>query len=80
AQEEITRLLSEQAESEADLRDRKKLFAAVVKGQVLGEESFVRQCMEKVRECASMKIRPPFIVKPASLGVLFTPNFFRSKN
>ncbi|MCH8541254.1 MAG: hypothetical protein LAT58_10870, partial [Opitutales bacterium] len=79
AQEEITRLLSEQAESDSARRGRAKIFAAITKGQVLGEESFVRLCMDKVRECASVRIRPPFTVKPSSLYNLFTPNLFRTR-
>ncbi|MCH8474530.1 MAG: hypothetical protein LAT55_04805, partial [Opitutales bacterium] len=79
AQKEITRLLSEQADSDRDRRVRERIFAAVVKGQVIGEKSFVRRCMDKVRECSSAKIRPQFIVKQTSLRDLFTPNLFRFK-
>ncbi|MCC5789821.1 MAG: hypothetical protein JJT75_09305, partial [Opitutales bacterium] len=77
AQEEITRLLSEQAESEADRRKRQKVFAAITKGQVVGSESFVGGLLKEAKQCLSRKVRRPSLTFETPLPGLCSPNFFR---
>ncbi|MCH8541195.1 MAG: hypothetical protein LAT58_10565, partial [Opitutales bacterium] len=79
AQEEITRLLSEQAESEAENRKRQKVFAAITRGQVVGSESFVGGLLKEAKQCLSRKVRRPSLIFETSLPGLFSPNFFRFK-
>ncbi|MCH8539657.1 MAG: hypothetical protein LAT58_02685, partial [Opitutales bacterium] len=77
AQEEITRLLSEQAESEADRRGREKMFAAVTRAQLVGSESFVGGLLKEAKQCLSRKVRRPSLTFETPLPGLFSPNFFR---
>ncbi|MCC5788756.1 MAG: hypothetical protein JJT75_03920, partial [Opitutales bacterium] len=77
AQEEITRLLSEQAASDADRRGREKIFASVTRGQVIGSESFVGGLLKEARDCLSRKVRRPSLTFETPLPGLFSPNFFR---
>ncbi|MCH8539717.1 MAG: hypothetical protein LAT58_02990, partial [Opitutales bacterium] len=77
AQEEITRLLSEQAQSASVRRGRAKVFAAITKGQVVGSESFVGGLLKEAKECLSRKVRRPSLTFETPLPGLFSPNFFR---
>ncbi|MCH8475715.1 MAG: hypothetical protein LAT55_10860, partial [Opitutales bacterium] len=77
AQEEITRLLSEQAKSNADRRGREKIFAAVTRAQVVGSESFVGGLLKEAKQCLSLKVRRPSLTFETPLPGLFSPNFFR---
>ncbi|MCC5789453.1 MAG: hypothetical protein JJT75_07450, partial [Opitutales bacterium] len=77
AQEEITRLLSEQVQSDGERRRRAKIFAAISKGQVVGSESFVGRLLKEAKDCLSRKVRRPSLIFETRLPGLFTPNFFR---
>ncbi|MCH8475276.1 MAG: hypothetical protein LAT55_08610 [Opitutales bacterium] len=77
AQEEITRLLSEQAKNEGESRERKKTFAAITRGQVVGSESFVMGLLKEAKQCLSRKVRRPSLTFHTPLPGLFSPNFFR---
>ncbi|MCH8475082.1 MAG: hypothetical protein LAT55_07635, partial [Opitutales bacterium] len=77
AQEEITRLLSEQAGSEGKRRAREKFFAALTRAQVVGSESFVGGLLKEAKQCLSRKVKRPSLTFETPLAGLFTPNFFR---
>ncbi|MCH8474040.1 MAG: hypothetical protein LAT55_02305, partial [Opitutales bacterium] len=77
AQEEITRLLSEQAGSEGKRRAREKVFAALTRGQIVGSESFVGGLLKEAKQCLSRKVRRPSLTLETPLPGLFSPNFFR---
>ncbi|MCH8541008.1 MAG: hypothetical protein LAT58_09600, partial [Opitutales bacterium] len=77
AQEEITRLLSEQAKSEGERRGREKIFASITRAQVVGSESFVGRFLKEARGCLSCKVRRPSLTFETPLPGLFSPNFFR---
>ncbi|MCH8474701.1 MAG: hypothetical protein LAT55_05670, partial [Opitutales bacterium] len=77
AQEEITRLLSEQADSEGERRAREKIFAAITRAQVFGSETFVGHLLKEARDCLSRKVRRPSLTFETPLPGLCTPNFFR---
>ncbi|MCH8474597.1 MAG: hypothetical protein LAT55_05145, partial [Opitutales bacterium] len=77
AQEEITRLLSEQAESDGYRRGRAKVFASITRAQIVGSESFVGGLLKKARQCLSRKVRRPSLTFETPLSDLFTPNSFR---
>ncbi|MCH8541099.1 MAG: hypothetical protein LAT58_10070, partial [Opitutales bacterium] len=77
AQEEITRLLSEQAASEGERRAREKIFASITRAQVVGSESFVGGLLREAKQCLSRKVRRPSLTFETPLPGLFSPNFFR---
>ncbi|MCH8475297.1 MAG: hypothetical protein LAT55_08720, partial [Opitutales bacterium] len=77
ARAEITRLLSEQAQSDGDRRGRDKIFAAITRAQVVGSESFVGGLLKEARNCLSRKVRRPSLIFETPLPGLCTPNFFR---
>ncbi|MCC5789826.1 MAG: hypothetical protein JJT75_09330, partial [Opitutales bacterium] len=77
AQEEITRLLSEQAGSIANRREIERLFAPLTRGAIFGSEAFVLKFLDKVRSCLSVKIRRPCLSHPTQLPGHFTPSRFR---
>ncbi|MCC5790308.1 MAG: hypothetical protein JJT75_11780, partial [Opitutales bacterium] len=77
AQEEITRLLSDQVKSEGERRAREKIFAAVTRAQLVGSESFVGGLLTEAKNCLSSKVRRPSLTFYTPLAGLFTPNFFR---
>ncbi|MCH8541878.1 MAG: hypothetical protein LAT58_14075, partial [Opitutales bacterium] len=77
AQEEITRLLSEQTASEGERRAREKIFASITRAQVVGSESFVGRLLKEARDCLSCKVRRPSLTFETPLPGLCTPNFFR---
>ncbi|MCH8541488.1 MAG: hypothetical protein LAT58_12065, partial [Opitutales bacterium] len=77
AHEEITRLLSEQAESEGAHRRREKFFSAITKGQFVGSESYVGGLLKEAKDCLSRKVRRPSLTLNTPLPGLFSPNFFR---
>ncbi|MCH8541165.1 MAG: hypothetical protein LAT58_10410, partial [Opitutales bacterium] len=77
AQEEITRLLSEQAKSEGERRSREKMFAAITRGQVVGSESFVGGLLKAAKDSLSRKVRRPSLTFETPISGLFSPNLFR---
>ncbi|MCH8474825.1 MAG: hypothetical protein LAT55_06305, partial [Opitutales bacterium] len=77
AQEEITRLLSEQTVSDNERRVRAKIFAAITRAQVFGSESFVGGLLNKAKNCLLGKVRRPSLTFKTPLAGLFTPNSFR---
>ncbi|MCH8541407.1 MAG: hypothetical protein LAT58_11650, partial [Opitutales bacterium] len=77
AQEEITRLLSEQAASEGERRAREKIFASISRAQVVGSKSFVGRLLKEAKGCLSRKVRRPSLTFETPLPGLFSPNFFR---
>ncbi|MCH8540291.1 MAG: hypothetical protein LAT58_05915, partial [Opitutales bacterium] len=77
AQEEITRLLVEQAASERERRAREKIFASITRAQLVGSESFVGCLLKEARDCLSRKVRRPSLTFETPLPGLYSPNFFR---